>query len=649
MKTCYFYFGILFFLSNIIHIHTQCTGVQNEVKVVHLKQILPYDIIEQYAYDLEYEIVKKLTDTIYIFRDISCNTFSKAINNNNNVLRSINELSEFTIDKTKNTQDHVLQVETQQKIIHYTRDSPDTIDFSNIDITDPLYNRQWHLDNTESMSNPRMDIKNVWKMGIFGDGITVVINDDGLLSTHPDIKPNFSPDASHNYNTPSNSLPTPTSGQHHGTNCGGIPSASFDGGACGAGIAPNSTVGGVKTLGGSLYPWELAEALTYGNPSGVSCSWGPADTGTIISFLDVYTRQAMKEQVKRGTTYIHAAGNGNDNAVLPGYSIGDQCSKDGWINNAPLVIPVSAVTHKGVRAWYSEQCEAVFVSGSSCGDGKWIVTTDIGHQTSNNYHSTGNCRIDFGGTSAAAPGILGVIALIHCAANDAARQRGVYTQSKRADIPLEPYETYEYRKMLDTVEIVLDTNNYLSQKDIQFILQQTSIIVDKDSDSWITNGAGILHSKAYGFGLANATAAVILAKNWTSIGNIWNEYTVPFSHLDATTGLSIPDASSGNRVTNPLTVMQIVSNINEPVRWVSVVLNILHTARGDLRIELISPSMTVATLVSPHNDKNNDYVFSVASVKTWGEDANGTWQIKIIDEIYGNHGSLYAVSLTFYT
>ena len=77
--------------------------------------------------------------------------------------------------------------------------SPEDLTFHDYVINDPLFPNQWHLWNRE---NPGYDVnvRPVWKMGIFGKGVTVLIIDDGIRSTHKDIAAAFYANSSYDFN-----------------------------------------------------------------------------------------------------------------------------------------------------------------------------------------------------------------------------------------------------------------------------------------------------------------------------------------------------------------------------------------------------------------------------------------------------------------
>jgi subtilisin family serine protease len=108
---------------------------------------------------------------------------------------------------------------------------------------------------------------------------------------------------------------------------------------------------------------------------------------------------------------LFAAGNGNEN-----------CDVDEYISN-PDVIAIAACNDQGKRSIYSDYGKCIWVSfPSSDWDSrklkhprpltKGIWTTDRVNKKGYNRKSKGNYCDDFGGTSSAAPGVAGVVALM---------------------------------------------------------------------------------------------------------------------------------------------------------------------------------------------------------------------------------------------
>lgn len=71
-----------------------------------------------------------------------------------------------------------------------SKDRTRTIAKRRLDISDPLFPKQWSLENKEDSSNSHHVIP-VWEAGYTGKGIIVSLIDDGLMNDHEDIKDNF--------------------------------------------------------------------------------------------------------------------------------------------------------------------------------------------------------------------------------------------------------------------------------------------------------------------------------------------------------------------------------------------------------------------------------------------------------------------------
>lgn len=343
---------------------------------------------------------------------------------------------------------------------------------------------QWHL--------AAADVFSAWGRGYFGRGTGIVIVDNGVQGSHPDIVRGFDYQASANFNSGDPRDPSPTGNDCHGTSAAGIAGAwgaqSPPGhGICGQGVAPESTTVGVKLIAEAVTPAKEARAMLVAKAQSdvYSCSWGPADDGATLDGPDDDVRAAIREGATNGRgglgcLYAWAAGNGRAN--------GDSCAYDGYASD-PYVAAVAAVTCVGRAAWYSEACPAVFISAPSSGDGKSIATTDISGRRG---ASAGDCNSAFGGTSAAAPFAAGVFALIR------------------------------------------SVNCNLTKRDVMRIAARTATRVDPADPSWQLNGAGIWHSPRYGFGMVNAGAAVLLAETYapTPVASDFSEDATKIRRLE---------------------------------------------------------------------------------------------------------------------
>lgn len=101
--------------------------------------------------------------------------------------------------------------------------------------------------------------------------------------THPDLKANYDPKASYDFNGEDED-PFPRDSDEynaHGTKCSGEIAAVANNSICGVGIAFNAKIGGVRMLDGKATDSLEAKSLGFRNDyiDIYSCSWGPKDDG----------------------------------------------------------------------------------------------------------------------------------------------------------------------------------------------------------------------------------------------------------------------------------------------------------------------------------------------------------------------------------
>ena len=77
-----------------------------------------------------------------------------------------------------------------------------------------------------------------------------------------------------------------------------------------------------------------------------------------------------------------------------------------------------------------------------------------------------------------------------------------------------------------------------------------------------------------------------------------------------------------------------------------VAVNIVHTYKGDLKVDLVAPDGSVYVL---HNRSGGsaDNINSTYTVNLWGEALNGTWKLRVNDNASGDTGYINSWSVTF--
>ncbi|RAS66032.1 proprotein convertase P-domain-containing protein [Lentzea atacamensis] len=117
--------------------------------------------------------------------------------------------------------------------------------------------------------------------------------------------------------------------------------------------------------------------------------------------------------------------------------------------------------------------------------------------------------------------------------------------------------------------------------------------------------------------------------------------TPPGNSFENTADVAIPDA--GTAVSSSITVSGVAGNAPATLK---VDVNIVHTYRGDLVIDLIAPDGTAYRLQNSSND-SADNVVQTFTVNASSEVANGTWKLQVQDVARVDTGYINSWKLTF--
>ena len=462
-------------------------------------------------------------------------------------------------------------------------------------LNDPLLSSQWHLNNTgQSGGTVGVDanVIDAWDI-VNGSGIQISIIDDGLAHSHSDLSSGYQSSSSYDYCS-NDADPAPSGNDAHGTASAGIAAGRGNNSFGIAGVAYGANTSGSRLIVCSNTDAIEAQALSLDNHNNdiYSNSWGPPDGHYgwqwSVTGPGPYTVAALESDFSSGRSgygnvITWAGGNGgtaNDDSNYDGYA------------NARQTIAVGAIGDDGKQASYSEDGANIWIVGHSAGGSAGIYTADI---PGNPGYTSGDFTASFGGTSAATPLVSGVTALI------------------------------------------LEVDPTLTPRDVMGILAHSAKKNDASDSSWSTNGAGHEISHKYGFGAADAHAAVTLAVNWTKLSN-----ETSFGTSISSPGTSIPD--NGAPVTDTITVNQDLK-----IEHVDIVVNITHSARGDLEIILTSPDGTNSILSDKHGDAGNDFIaWSFGSVRHLDEYTLGDWTLSVEDKANGDTGTFVDWHLEFY-
>jgi subtilisin-like proprotein convertase family protein len=464
--------------------------------------------------------------------------------------------------------------------------------------SDSLFSSQWHLKNSNGLD---LNVVNVWD-DYTGSGVKVGVIDDGFDYTHADLNDNY--DTANDYDFDANDYdPSPTATSNHGTAVMGIIGAEKNGAGT-VGVAYGAKLVGYQAATGNgvvnaLHNMKLLDV--------VNNSWGFTDGSSQRNFYDNFKGsfslfgQGIQDAVDNGrgglgTAVVFAAGNYRTN--------GDNTNHHNF-QNSRFVTTVAALNSNGTASFYSTPGASVLVSAFGSGSPGSIVTTD---RTGSAGYASGDYTTAFNGTSAAAPMVSGVVALM------------------------------------------LEANPNLGYRDIQEILAYSARQNDATNAGWKFNGTtnwngGGLHtSHDFGFGAVDALAAVRLAETWKTQSTFDNETSV--SATRSNLNLAIAD----NNATGVSDTITLPGGIQAD--FVEVDLNISHLNRGDLVVSLVSPTGTESVLINkPSNgsDTGDHINFKLSTNHNWGESSDGNWTLKVKD-LAGNGiaGTLNSWQLSVY-
>ena len=481
---------------------------------------------------------------------------------------------------------------------------------------DPLFVNEWHIrgrgqNGAKKASDAK--ITPVWEQRdssgnlIRGTGVTIGITDDGFQMDHPDLAANNIASLGYDFGTDQAGGDPVYTSDNHGTAVAGVAAARGFNGVGVSGAAPFASLVSQRIDYSNLNDQKEAETFVHGGSSIriKNNSWGSTQA-TYPTSLGPLSQSALNTAANSGTIIVFSAGN-------------DQ-QKEGNVNfhgeqNSIFTLPVAAVNDQAIQCTYSTPGASLIISAPSGLDSVRPQGTSTTDRTSTAGYNIGglntaqnlpdytdpNYTKDFNGTSSAAPVVSGVTALL------------------------------------------LQANSSLNWRDVKEIYIRSATKNDSGDSDWARNGAGFWFNHKYGAGLINASDAVRLAKNWSNLGTM-TSVSVPLSSLPAT----IRDNNSSGLVkyfdTRSLSGLR--------VEHATVTTDISHPSRGELEIQLTSPSGTTSRLAEKHTSYPADPAdypdWTFSTVHNWGEDSRGLWKIKIADRVSGNTGTLNSATLTLY-
>ena len=316
---------------------------------------------------------------------------------------------------------------------------------------DPYLKNQWHLINfNQEVGSPDfgtirgvvdedINIEGAWDY-VTGNGVVIGIVDSGVQLDHPDLAANIRLDLATDLTGFGD--PNPTGDEAHGTATAGLAAGVGNNGLGTAGVAYQADIAPIKLFFDGLDVGDvaIAQALLHQMQEidVYNHSWGITpeadDQGGISNPRQVTDFGPLALTALRNSVFFGRGGLGNIHVFAAGNEVGiqDSANYSGLVNSR-YTIGVGGVVHDGKIASYSENGAATLVvapTGSIPTDvirdgsiGSGIYTTDqtgdagfnqdtILFELPPDYFEDTDYASRFNGTSAAAPIVSGVVALM---------------------------------------------------------------------------------------------------------------------------------------------------------------------------------------------------------------------------------------------
>lgn len=569
---------------------------------------------------------------------------------------------------------------------------------------DSSYSSQWHYyESTAGMNLPA-----AWDIAT-GSGVTVAVLDTGRTN-HSDLDANTvagydfisssttARDGNGRDSNPQDEgdwyasnecgFAGSSNSSWHGTHVAGTIAAVTNNSSGVAGVAFGAKIQHVRVLGkcgGSLS--DIADGIIWASGGSVSGIPANATPSKVINMslggggaCGTTYQNAITSAVNRGTVVVVAAGNENTNASN---------SRPANCNN---VIAVAATDRQGNRAYYSNYGSVVDVAApggeTNAGSTNGVLSTLNAGTTT----PAGQSYAYYQGTSMATPHVAGLAALMlskngsqtpaqiestmkanvrafagscsQCGSGlvDAAKTlqalnggggtppppptgsltNGTPVTGLAGSAGTELRFTMSVPTGASNLSFVMSGGTGDADLYVRFGSAPTTstyncrpyLSGNAETCSFATPQVGTYHVLVRGY---STFSGVSLTGSYTTGGG---GGTQP-SFFQNTANYNIPDRGT---VESPITVSGRTGNASSTLR---VAVDIKHTYRGDLQIDLIAPSGTSFRLKNTSSSDSADNVIATYTVNASAVVANGTWRLRVRDAYSGDTGFIDAWSLQF--
>ena len=474
-------------------------------------------------------------------------------------------------------------------------------------VTDPYY-------ETNAWAHTLINLQPAWAAGYTGAGVTINIVDEGPDQTHPAFSGKYDALGS-----------CPIQGnESHGTTTAAIALAAANG-QCSRGVAYGATLSECDFRGTT----DFARFIFNMDRNHISSnSWGVES----CSYLASSGRRKLRQRQLQGCPFAATAASGTS----PSPCSASECAGASWTSPPSTC---EAVISTYCQDLYNYPYNYIYDADGECASWTYLWTTctysyepwDTNRVlqrgvlegrtrrgivyvfSANNHHLNGEdvnmeiyshsrFTITVGATDKlglhASYSMTGSSLFITAPGGDESQHSNNWYVAAAGGGCAEQGQgtSYACPVVSGVVALMLEANPLLGWRDVQGILAATTSRNDPTSPLWTTNAAGFIHNIKYGFGMVDAGAAVAAALSWTNWG-IERRIVASSSQL-----LTVPH--DGSTLSTNVTVG--AQSQAWAIEWIEIFLNLDHSSRGDLQLELTSPSGTHSVLIpGPRPETSN--------------------------------------------